>query len=78
MAVKLSGTISDITTRPLEDVSEVTVKSAYAQPTAADITVSQPQRVNVDQSGNFTVTATEDSSGYSYAIIAVPPRSYPI
>ena len=52
MAVKLSGTISDITTRPLEDVSEVTVKSAYAQPTAADITVSQPQRVNVDQSGN--------------------------
>lgn len=40
MAVKLSGTISDITTRSLEDVSEVTVKSAYAQPTAADITVS--------------------------------------
>ena len=66
MAVKLSGTISDITSRPLEDVSEVTVKSAYAQPSAAGITVTQPQRVNVDQSGNFTVTATEGVKGWLY------------
>ena len=66
MAVKLSGTISDITSRPLEDVSEVTVKSAYAQPSAAGITVTQPQRVNIDQSGSFTVTATEGVKGWLY------------
>lgn len=66
MAVKLSGTISDITSRPLEDVSEVTVKSAYAQPSAAGITVTQPQRVNVDRTGNFTVTATEGVKGWLY------------
>ena len=66
MAVKLSGTISDITSRPLEDVSEVTVKSAYAQPSAAGITVTQPQRVDFDQSGSFTVTATEGVKGWLY------------
>lgn len=66
MAVNISGTISDITTHPLEDVSQVTVKSAYAQPSAAGITVTQPQRVDFDQAGNFTVTATEGVKGWLY------------
>lgn len=66
MAVKLNGTISDITTKPLEDVSNVTIKAATAQATGSGVTISQPQRVEVTSQGQFSITVLEGVKGWLY------------
>lgn len=66
MAVKLNGTISDITTKPIEDVSTVTIKAATAQATGSGLTVSQPQRVEVTSQGQFSITVLEGVKGWLY------------
>lgn len=66
MAVKLDGTISDITTKPLEDVSNVTIKAAMAQATGSGVTITQPQRVEVTNQGQFSITVLEGVKGWLY------------
>lgn len=66
MAVKLQGKLTDITTRPIEDVTSVYVKSPVIR--AGDegaLTTSQPQKVDVSTSGDFTVT-TVAGKGWLY------------
>lgn len=66
MAVKLKGKLTDITTRPIEDVTSVYVKSPVIR--AGDegaLTTSQPQKVPVSTSGDFTVT-TVAGKGWLY------------
>lgn len=66
MAVKLKGKLTDITTRPIEDVTSVYVKSPVIR--AGDegaLTTSQPQKVDVSTSGDFTVT-TVAGKGWLY------------
>lgn len=66
MAVKLKGKLTDITTRPVEDVTSVYVKSPVIR--AGDegaLTTSQPQKVAVSTSGDFTVT-TVAGKGWLY------------
>ena len=66
MAVKLKGKLTDITTRPIEDVTSVYVKSPIIR--AGDegaLTTSQPQKVDVSTSGDFTVT-TVAGKGWLY------------
>lgn len=66
MAVKLKGKLTDITTKPVEDVTSVYVKSPVIR--AGDegaLTTSQPQKVAVSTSGDFTVT-TVAGKGWLY------------
>lgn len=66
MAVKLQGKLTDITTRPVEDVTSVYVKSPIIRAgDAGALTTSQPQKVNVSTSGDFTVT-TVAGKGWLY------------
>ena len=64
MAVKLSGTLADITTRPIKEVTTVTIKAPYYR-VGTQITTSQPEKVDVDASGSFSVSVTE-GVGYLY------------
>lgn len=66
MAVKLKGKLTDITTKPVEDVTSVYVKSPVIR--AGDdgaLTTSQPQKVSVSASGDFTLT-TVAGKGWLY------------
>lgn len=66
MAVKLQGKLTDITTRPVEDVTSVYVKSPIIRAgDAGALTTSQPQKVSVSTSGDFTVT-TVAGKGWLY------------
>lgn len=64
MAVKLSGTLADITARPIKEVTTVTIKAPYYR-VGTQITTSQPEKVDVDASGSFSVSVTE-GTGYLY------------
>ena len=66
MAVKLQGKLTDITTRPVEDITSVYVKSPIIRAgDAGALTTSQPQKVSVSTSGDFTVT-TVAGKGWLY------------
>lgn len=66
MAVKLKGKLTDITTRPVEDITSVYVKSPIIRAgDAGALTTSQPQKVSVSTSGDFTVT-TVAGKGWLY------------
>lgn len=58
MAITLTGKLEDITTRPVEDVTRVTVKAPVARPGAA-ITTSQPRTVDLREDGTITFDAAE-------------------
>ena len=66
MAVKLQGKLTDITTKPVEDITSVYVKSPVIRAgDAGALTTSQPQKVSVSTSGDFTVT-TVAGKGWLY------------
>lgn len=66
MAVKLKGKLTDITTRPVEDVTSVYVKSPVIRAgDAGALTTSQPQKVSVSAFGDFTLT-TVAGKGWLY------------
>ena len=74
MAITLTGKLEDITTRPVEDVTRVTVKAPVARPGAA-ITTSQPRTVDLREDGTITFDAVEgpgwlyiEGSGWSDSI----------
>lgn len=58
MAITLTGKLEDITTKPVEDVTRVTVKAPVARPGAA-ITTSQPRTVDLGDDGTITFDAVE-------------------
>lgn len=58
MAITLTGTLEDITGRPVEEITRVTVKAPVARPGAA-ITTSQPRTVDLGKDGTITFDAVE-------------------
>ena len=58
MAITLTGKLEDITARPVEDITRVTVKAPVARPGAA-ITTSQPRTVDLGKDGTITFDAVE-------------------
>lgn len=64
--IKLSGKLTDITTHPVETITQFSVKAATWTPTGAGLTTTQPAAVDVDESGEFTITAQAGVKAWLY------------
>ena len=66
MAVMLKGKLTDITTRPVDEISSAYVKTPIVRPgDNGAIATTQPQKVDIEPSGDFTVT-TVAGKGWLY------------
>ena len=64
--IRLQGNIADITGKPVERGTNLTVKAARATPGAAGLTVTEPENVPIGADGSITVSAVEGVKGWLY------------
>ena len=58
--IALEGTLSDVTSRPIEDISTVTVKApSFRLGTGEEIVTTQPRRVDFDADGKVQFDVAE-------------------
>ena len=57
--VTLAGKLIDITTKPVEEVTTVTVKAPKPDATSVGTITSQPQKVDLSPDGSFSLTIAE-------------------
>lgn len=57
--VTLAGKLIDITTKPVEEVTTVTVKAPKPDATSVGTITSQPQKVDLSSDGSFSLTVAE-------------------
>lgn len=63
--VTLAGKLIDITTKPVEEVTTVTVKAPKPDATSVGTITSQPQKVDLSSDGSFSLTVAE-GTGWLY------------
>lgn len=56
MALTLTGVLSDITTKPIEDVATVTVKAPAIRVEPGGLVTTQPRKVSFDETGRISIT----------------------
>lgn len=56
MALTLTGVLSDITTKPIEDVATVTVKAPAIRVEPNGLVTTQPQKIPFDETGRISIT----------------------
>ncbi len=64
--IRLQGNIADITGKPVERGTNLTVKAARATPGVAGLTVTEPENVPIGADGSITVSAVEGVKGWLY------------
>lgn len=64
--ITLTGRVQDITTAPIERISDITVKAAQYAPTASGLVLTQPARVPVAADGRITIKAEPGVKGWMY------------
>ena len=63
--VTLAGKLIDITTKPVEEVTTVTVKAPKPDATSVGTITSKPQKVDLSSDGSFSLTVAE-GTGWLY------------
>ena len=64
--IRLQGNIADITGKPVERGTNLTVKAARVTPGVAGLTATEPENVRIGADGSITVTAVEGVKGWLY------------
>lgn len=64
--IELQGNVADITGKPVERGTTLSVKASRATPTASGLTVTEPENVPIGTDGSITVRAIEGVKGWLY------------
>lgn len=64
--IRLQGNIADITGKPVQRGTNLTVKASRVTPGVAGLTVTEPENVPIGADGSLTVSAVEGVKGWLY------------